>query len=77
MRDRISDPVMGFGRYLQECGNPACERCTAGAMYCCAQCGRAADMKYEIHDAGMLAHDPICEANWERRKGVWTRGKRR
>ncbi len=45
---------------LKPCMNPACERKTAGADFCCGPCSQAYRDGYEIHESGPLAHSEGC-----------------
>ena len=65
--------MTGFGTVYRSCRNPLCLRkLGGGAAYCCAPCTRAHEGGYEIHESGLLAHDPRCEARVRERGGEFT-----
>lgn len=46
---------------LKQCDNPECKRRTKfGILFCCSPCSAAYYGKYEIHEAGPLAHSEGC-----------------
>lgn len=64
----IKIPTDRFGRPMDFCVNPLCDRWVPqGIMYCCGGCDKAHHGGYEIHETGPLGHSESCNANYNER----------